>query len=66
MSSEGIRVAAYQVVGVSACHSDRREAGFIPPDTRVNPGRKTDLVFQLGKRVICGILSRSVRRVTAA
>lgn len=50
MSSEGIRVAAHQVVGVSARRSDRWEAGFIPLDTRVNPGRKTDLLFQLGKK----------------
>lgn len=49
MSSEGIRVAANQIGGVYACRSDRQEAGFIPFNTRVNPSKKIDLGFQLGK-----------------
>lgn len=57
MASEGIRVAAHQVGGVSACRSDRQEAGFIPLNTRVNLSKKTDLGFQLGRSNLCVCVS---------
>lgn len=57
MSSEGIRVAAHQVGGVSGCRSDRQEAGFIPLNTRVNPSKKIDFGFQLGKSKLWNFLA---------